>query len=201
MKKRNRFSDRVARARSHRFGTPLHKALLQATEEITGRDDFLCGTKHPPVAHARQAMMCAGRLSGCTLEESALFSGLYDHTSASHAVRKMHRDEKLKKDAEAIAKRAKKLLAEREAFFADGVEHMTNREKDKSSWAEGISAMVTAVRQAVGATVPKRKKLPATVFEKPKNLRPDVEALRRKPWEGDTPKAREIARKRDQYYG
>jgi hypothetical protein len=182
MKERNRFSTQMARIRATRFGTPLHKALIQSTEEVTGRDDFLCGTKHVPVAHARQALMCAARLSGCTLEECALFAGLYDHTSASHAIRKMHRHDKLKKDSEAIFDKAKAMLERREEKFADG-----------------IDAMVSVIKQTVGAAAPQPKT--PDPRPKPKNLRPDVEALRRKPWEEDTPAGREIARKRAQYYG
>ncbi len=182
MRERNRFSSQVARVRATRFGTPLHKALIQATEEVTGRDDFICGTKHPPVAHARQALMCAARLSGATLEECALFSGLWDHSSASNAIKNMGKDDKLKADAEAIFDRAQAMLAKREAKFA-----------------EGIDAMVSAIKQTVGASEPKPK--PPAIKPKPKNLRPDVDALRRKPWEEDSPRGREIARKRAQYYG
>ena len=182
MKERNRFSTQMARVRATRFGTPLHKALIQATEEVTGRDDFLCGTKHVPVARARQALMCAARFSGCTLEECALFSGLYDHTSASNAIKNMGKDDKLKADAEAIFEKAKAMLEKREEKFA-----------------EGIDAMVSAIKETVGASEPPPK-IPDPK-PKPKNLRPDVEALRRKPWEKDTPAGREIARKRAQYYG
>ena len=201
MRERNRFSTQMARVRATRFGTPIHKALLQATEEVTGRDDFLCGTKHPPVAHARQALMCAARLSGCTLEECALFAGLYDHTSASHAIRKMHKNDKLKADADAVFEKAKAMLAKREANFAKDVEETARIEDRKSMFAEGIDSMVEAVKQAVGAAVPKLRKPAPIVPEKPKSLRPDVEALRRKPWEENTPAGREIARKRAQYYG
>jgi len=201
MKERNRFSTQMARVRATRFGTPIHKALLQATEEVTGRDDFLCGTKHPPVAHARQALMCAARLSGCTLEECALFAGLYDHTSASHAIRKMYRNEKLKADADAVFEKAKAMLAKREDRYAKDVEETAKIEDEKSMFAEGIDSMVEAVKHAVGACIPRLKKVEATVQKKPKSLRPDVEALRRKPWEEDTPRGREIARKRAQYYG
>ncbi len=182
MKERNRFSSQMARIRATRFGTPLHKALIQATEEVTGRDDFICGTKHPPIAHARHALMCAARLSGATLEECALFSGLYDHSSASNAIKNMRKDDKLKADAEAIFEKAQAMLAKREAKFADG-----------------IDAMVSAIKQTVGASEPPPK-IPAPK-PKPKSLRPDVDALRRKPWEEDSPKGREIARKRAQYYG
>lgn len=182
MKERNRFSSQMARIRATRFGTPLHKALIQATEEVTGRDDFISGTKHTPVAHARQALMCAARLCEVTLEQCSLFAGLYDHTSASHAIRKMEKDDKLKADAEAIFEKAQAMLARREQKFA-----------------EGIDAMVSAIKETVGASEP-----PPTIPDpkpKPKNLRPDVEALRRKPWEEDSPRGREIARKREQYYG
>jgi len=182
MKERNRFSSQMARIRATQFGTPLHKALIQATEEVTGRDDFISGTKHTPVAHARQALMCAARLCEVTLEQCALFAGLYDHTSASHAIRKMESDDKLKADAEAIFEKAQAMLAKREAKFADG-----------------IDAMVSAIKETVGASEPPPK-MPAPK-PKPKSLRPDVEALRRKPWEEDTPEGREIARKRAQYYG
>lgn len=182
MKERNRFSSQAARVRATRFGTPLHKALIQATEEVTGRDDFICGTKHPPVAHARQALMCAARLSGATLEESALFSGLFDHSSASNAIKNMGKDDKLKADAQAIFEKAQAMLAKREEKFA-----------------EGIDAVVSAIKETVGASEPKPK--PPAPKPKPKNLRPDVDALRRKPWEEDTPRGREIARKREQYYG
>ena len=182
MKERNRFSSQMARVSSTRFGTPLHKALIQATEEVTGRDDFICGTKHPPIAHARHALMCAARLSGCTLEECALFAGLYDHSSASNAIKNMGKDDKLKADAEAIFEKAQAMLAKRKAKFADG-----------------IDAMVSAIKQTVGASEPPPK-IPAPK-PKPKSLRPDVDALRRKPWEEDSPKGREIARKRAQYYG
>lgn len=182
MKERNRFSTQMARIRATRFGTPLHKALIQATEEVTGRDDFLCGTKHVPVAHARQALMCAARMSGCTLEECALFSGLYDHSSASNAIKKMGKDDKLKADAEAIFEKAQAMLERREEKFADG-----------------IDAMVSVIKQTVGAAAPQPKT--PDPKPKPKNLRPDVEALRRKPWEEDSPRGREIARKRAQYYG
>lgn len=182
MKERNRFSSQMARVRATRFGTPLHKALIQATEEVTGRDDFICGTKHPPVAHARQALMCAARLSGATLEECALFSGLWDHSSASNAIKNMGKDDKLKADAEAIFQKAQAMLVKREQKFA-----------------EGIDSMVSAIKDAVGASEPPPK--PPVIKSKPKNLRPDVDALRRKPWEQDSPKGREIARKRAQYYG
>jgi cobalamin biosynthesis protein CobT len=182
MKERNRFSSQMARVRATRFGTPLHKALIQATEEVTGRDDFVSGTKHTPVAHARQALMCAARLCEVTLEQCALFAGLYDHTSASHAIRKMESDDKLKADAEAIFERAQAMLAKREQKFA-----------------EGIDAMVSAIKQTVGASEPPPK-IPGPK-PKPKNLRPNVEELRRKPWEEDTPRGREIARRRAQYYG
>ena len=182
MRERNRFSSQMARIRATRFGTPLHKALIQSTEEVTGRDDFICGTKHAPVAHARQALMCAARLSGCTLEECALFAGLYDHSSASNAIKNMGKDDKLKADAEAIFEKAQAMLEKREEKFA-----------------EGIDAMVSAIKETVGASEPPPK-IPA-IKPKPKNLRPDVEALRRKPWEEDTPEGREIARKREQHYG
>lgn len=182
MKERNRFSSQVARVRATRFGTPLHKALIQATEEVTGRDDFISGTKHAPVAHARQALMCAARLSGATLEESALFSGLFDHSSASNAIKNMAKDDKLKADAEAIFEKVQAMLAKREERFA-----------------EGIDAMVSAIKDAVGASEPKPK-IPDPK-PKPKSLRPDVDALRRKPWEENTPAGREIARKRDEHYG
>jgi len=182
MRERNRFSNQMARIRATRFGTPLHKALIQATEEVTGRDDFICGTKHTPVAHARQALMCAARLSGCTLEVCALFAGLYDHRSASNAIKNMNKDGKLKSDAEAIFEKAKAMLAKRKAKFADG-----------------IDAMVSAIKETVGASEPPPK-IPDPK-PKPKNLRPDVEALRRKPWEEDTPEGREIARKRNMHYG
>ena len=182
MRERNRFSSQMARIRATQFGTPLHKALIQATEEVTGRDDFISGTKHTPVAHARQALMCAARLCEVTLEQCALFAGLYDHTSASHAIRKMQSDDKLKADAEAIFEKAQAMLAKREAKFADG-----------------IDAMVSAIKETVGASEPPRK-IPDPK-PKPRSLRPNVEALRRKPWEEDSPRGREIARKRAQYYG
>lgn len=182
MRERNRFSSQMARIRATQFGTPLHKALIQATEEVTGRDDFVSGTKHTPVAHARQALMCAARLCEVTLEQCALFAGLYDHTSASHAIRKMQSDDKLKADAEAIFEKAQAMLERREEKFADG-----------------IDAMVSAIKETVGASEPPPK-IPDPK-PKPRSLRPNVEALRRKPWEEDTPAGREIARKRAQYYG
>ena len=76
-----KFSDRLMRVRSISTGTTQHLALLQATEEITGRDDFLSTSRIKEVVAARQALMCAARLSGATLETAALFAGLYDHTS------------------------------------------------------------------------------------------------------------------------
>ena len=182
MKERNRFSSQMARIRATRFGTPLHKALIQSTEEVTGRDDFICGTKHPPIAHARHALMCAARLSGCTLGECALFAGLYDHSSASNAIKNMGKDDKLKADAEAIFEKAQAMLEKREEKFA-----------------EGIDSMVSAIKDAVGASEPRPK--PPAPKPKPKSLRPDVDALRRKPWEEDSPRGREIAKKRAQYYG
>ena len=182
MRERNKFSTQMARIRATRFGTPLHKALIQATEEVTGRDDFISGTKHVPVAHARHALMCASRLSGATLEECALFSGLCDHSSAANAIKNMGKDDRLKADAEAIFEKAQAMLARREQTFA-----------------EGIDSVISAIDEAVGASDPKPK--PPAPKPKPKSLRPDVEALRRKPWEGDTPKAREIARRRAQHYG
>lgn len=182
--KRNKFTTQMARTRAHRFGTPIHKALLQATEQVTGRDDFLCGTKHSPVAHARGALMCAARMAGATLEECALFAGLYDHSSASNAIQKSQKDDKLKADAEAIFEKAQTMLIKREEKFA-----------------EGINDMILAIEQKVGSSEPEPKIKAVYTKPKPKSLRPDVEALRRKPWEEDTPEGREIARKRDQYYG
>jgi hypothetical protein len=94
----------------------------------------------------------------------------------------MQSDDKLKADAEAIFEKAQAMLGKREAKFADG-----------------IDAMVSAIKETVGASEPPPK-MPAPK-PKPKNLRPDVEALRRKPWEEDTPEGREIARKREMHYG
>ena len=94
----------------------------------------------------------------------------------------MEKDDKLKADAEAIFEKAQAMLTKREAKFADG-----------------IDAMVSAIKETVGASKPPRN-MPAPT-PKPKSKRPDVEALRRKPWEEDSPRGREIARKREQYYG
>jgi len=162
-------------------GTPLHKSLIQATEEVTGSDDFMCRTRHRRLVHARQVLMCAARLSGCTFEACCVFVGLYDHTTAAFAWKKMERDDKLKTDAHAAYNRSKELLAQRELKFAEGVKEMAESAKDE---------ITVAVK-------------PKTVVgvQKPKPLRPNVEELTRKPWEGDSREAKEIARKRDQYYG
>jgi len=173
--------ERLLRMRSIPTGTPLHKSLIQATEEVTGSDDFMCRSKQKRLVHARQVLMCATRLSGCTFETCCVFAGLYDHTTARFAWKKMKRDEKLKTDAHSTYNRSKELLSQRELKFADGVKEMADSAKD------GIDLSVKP-RQLVGA-------------KKPKSLRPNVEELTRKPWEGDSAKAKEIARKRDQYYG
>ena len=93
----------------------------------------------------------------------------------------MKRDDKLKTDAHAAYNRSKELLAQRELKFAEGVKEMAESAKDE---------ITVAVK-------------PKTVVgvQKTKTLRPNVEELTRKPWEGDSPEAKEIARKRDQYYG
>jgi len=173
--------ERLIRMRSIPTGTPLHKSLLQATEEVTGSDDFLCRTRHRRVVHARQVLMCAARLSGCTFEACCVFVGLYDHTTAAFAWKKMKRDDKLKTDAHATYNRSKELLAQRELKFSEGVKEMADSAKDRIE-------LSVKPRRLVGV-------------QKPKTLRPNVEELTRKPWEGDSPKAKEIARKRDQYYG
>ena len=161
-----KFSERLMRVRSISTGTTQHLALLQATEEITGRDDFLS--------------MCAARLSGATLETAALFAGLYDHTSCSFAVDKMKRDKRLKSTAEAILKRAKQMLAERTMRYNDGIEDM----------AKAIKSELTP-----------QTNTPQVNYPKDNSPRPDVVALTRKPWEGDSPKAKEIARRRALHYG
>ena len=173
--------ERLIRMRSIPTGTPLHKSLLQATEEVTGSDDFMCRTRHRRLVHARQVLMCAARLSGCTFEACSVFVGLYDHTTAAFAWKKMERDDKLKTDAHAAYNRSKELLAQRELKFAEGVKEMAESAKDE---------ITVAVK-------------PKTVVgvQKTKPLRPNVEELTRKPWEGDSREAKEIARKRDQYYG
>ena len=173
--------ERLIRMRSIPTGTPLHKSLLQATEEVTGSDDFLCRTRHRRVVHARQVLMCAARLSGCTFEACCVFVGLYDHTTAAFAWKKMKRDDKLKTDAHAAYNRSKELLAQRELKFSEGVKEMADSAKDRIE-------LSVKPRMLVGV-------------QKPKTLRPNVEELTRKPWEGDSPKAKEIARRRDQYYG
>ena len=125
--------------------------------------------------------MCAARLSGCTFEACCVFVGLYDHTTAAFAWKKMKRDDKLKTDAHATYNRSKELLAQRELKFSEGVKEMADSAKDRIE-------LSVKPRMLVGV-------------QKPKTLRPNVEELTRKPWEGDSPKAKEIARKRDQYYG
>ena len=180
--KRNKKNDeRLIRMRFIPTGTPLHKSLIQATEEVTGSDDFMCRTRHRRLVHARQVLMCAARLSGCTFETCCVYVGLYDHTTAAFAWKKMERDDKLKTDAHAAYNRSKELLAQRELKFAEGVKEMAESAKDE---------ITVAVK-------------PKTVVgvQKPKPLRPNVEELTRKPWEGDSREAKEIARKRDQYYG
>jgi len=167
--------------RSIPTGTPLHKSLIQATEEVTGSDDFMCRSRHRRLVHARQVLMCAARLSGCTFEACSLFAGLYDHTTSAFAWGKMKRHHKLKADAHAAYNRSKELLAQRELKFAEGIKEMAEAAKDE------ITAAVKP-KTVVGV-------------QKTKTLRPNVEELTRKPWEGDSPEAKEIARKRDQYYG
>ena len=125
--------------------------------------------------------MCAARLSGCTFEACCVFVGLYDHTTAAFAWKKMKRDDKLKTDAHAAYNRSKELLAQRELKFAEGVKEMADSAKDRIE-------LSVKPRMLVGV-------------QKPKTLRPNVEELTRKPWEGDSQEAKEIARKRDQYYG
>jgi hypothetical protein len=175
-----KFSERLMRVRSISTGTTQHLALLQATEEITGRDDFLSTSRIKEVVTARQALMCAARLSGATLETAALFAGLYDHTSCSFAVDKMKRDKRLKSTAEAILKRAKQMLAERTMRYNDGIEDM----------AKAIKSELTP-----------QTNTPQVNYPKDNSPRPDVVALTRKPWEGDSPKAKEIARRRALHYG
>tara|TARA_R110000744_G_scaffold246297_1_gene362815 strand:- start:35 stop:586 length:552 start_codon:yes stop_codon:yes gene_type:complete len=181
LKNNKKMAERLIRMRSIPTGTPLHKSLIQATEEVTGSDDFMCRTRHRRLVHARQVLMCAARLSGCTFEACSVFVGLYDHTTAAFAWKKMERDDKLKTDAHAAYNRSKELLAQRELKFAEGVKEMAESAKDE---------ITVAVK-------------PKTVVgvQKPKPLRPNVEELTRKPWEGDSREAKEIARKRDQYYG
>lgn len=176
-----KFSERLIRMRSIPTGTPLHKSLIQATEEVTGSDDFMCRSRHRRLVHARQVLMCAARLSGCTFEACALFSGLYDHTTAAFAWGKMKRHHKLKADAHAAYNRSKELLAQRELKFAEGVKEMAEAAKTDLKVLEDQKPLVGE--------------------KKPENVRPNVDELTRKPWEGDTPKAREIARRRAQHYG
>jgi len=180
LKNNKKMAERLIRMRSIPTGTPLHKSLIQATEEVTGSDDFMCRTRHRRLVHARQVLMCAARLSGCTFEACCVYVGLFDHTTAAFAWKKMERDDKLKTDAHAAYNRSKELLAQRELKFAEGVKEMAESAKDE---------ITTAVK-------PK-----TVVVQKPKTLRPNVEELTRKPWEGDSQEAKEIARKRDQYYG
>jgi len=93
----------------------------------------------------------------------------------------MSRDEALKKDALAVLAHAKKLLAARDLRFNDGV-----------------AAMAAAVKPAKSR---KNNNLGTVGTPKKKSARPDVVELTRKPWEGDSPEAREIARRREQHYG
>jgi hypothetical protein len=93
----------------------------------------------------------------------------------------MSRDEALKKDALAVLAHAKELLAARDLRFNDGV-----------------AAMAAAVKPDKH----RKNNNPSTVgTPKKKPARPDVVELTRKPWEGDSPEAREIARRREQHYG
>lgn len=175
------YATRMMRIRAIDTGTPKHLALLQATEAITGLDDFLSKSRQRKHVRARQTLMCAARMYGATLEQAALFAGLYDHTTASWAVERMSRDEALKKDALAVLTHAKKLLAARDLRFNDGV-----------------AAMAAAVKPAKS----RKNNNPGTVgAPEKKPARPDVVELTRKPWEGDSPEAREIARRREQHYG
>lgn len=175
------FATRMMRIRAIDTGTPKHLALLQATEAITGLDDFLSKSRQRKHVRARQILMCAARMYGATLEQAALFAGLYDHTTASWAVERMSRDEALKKDALAVLAHAKELLAARDLRFNDGV-----------------AAMAAAVKPDKH----RKNNNPSTVgTPKKKPARPDVVELTRKPWEGDSPEAREIARRREQHYG
>tara|TARA_R110002095_G_C4222304_1_gene237184 strand:+ start:241 stop:612 length:372 start_codon:yes stop_codon:yes gene_type:complete len=121
---------------------------------------------------------------GATLEQAALFAGLYDHTTASWAVERMSRDEALKKDALAVLTHAKELLAARDLRFNDGV-----------------AAMAAAVRPAKHRKTRKNNNSGTVGAPEKKPARPDVVELTRKPWEGDSPEAREIARRREQHYG
>jgi len=175
------FATRMMRIRAIDTGTPKHLALLQATEAITGIDDFLSRSRQRKHVRARQTLMCAARMYGATLEQAALFAGLYDHTTASWAVERMSRDEALKKDALAVLAHAKELLAARDLRFNDGV-----------------AAMAAAVKPAKSR---KNNNLGTVGTPKKKPARPDVVELTRKPWEGDSPEAREIARRREQHYG
>lgn len=175
------YATRMMRIRAIDTGTPKHLALLQATEAITGLDDFLSKSRQRKHVRARQTLMCAARMYGATLEQAALFAGLYDHTTASWAVERMSRDEALKKDALAVLTHAKELLAARDLRFNDGV-----------------AAMAAAVKPAKRG----KNNNPGTVgAPEKKPARPDVVELTRKPWEGDSPEAREIARRREQHYG
>ena len=175
------FATRMMRIRAIDTGTPKHLALLQATEAITGIDDLLSRSRQRKHVRARQTLMCAARMYGATLEQAALFAGLYDHTTASWAVERMSRDEALKKDALAVLTHAKELLAARDLRFNDGV-----------------AAMAAAVKPAKSR---KNNNLGTVGTPKKKSARPDVVELTRKPWEGDSPEAREIARRREQHYG
>ena len=178
------FSTRMMRIRTIDTGTPKHLALLQATEVITGVDDFLSRSRQKKHVRARQTLMCAARMYGATLEQAALFAGLYDHTTASWAMERMSRDEKLKKDVMAVLAHAKKLLATRDLRFNDGV-----------------AAMAAAVKPAKRKKTRKNNNSGKVGAPEKKPARPNIEELTRKPWEGDSPEAREIARRREQHYG
>jgi hypothetical protein len=178
------FATRMMRIRAIDTGTPKHLALLQATEAITGLDDLLSKSRQRKHVRARQTLMCAARMYGATLEQAALFAGLYDHTTASWAVERMSRDEALKKDALAVLTHAKELLAARDLRFNDGV-----------------AAMAAAVRPAKHRKTRKNNNSGTVGAPEKKPARPDVVELTRKPWEGDSPEAREIARRREQHYG
>jgi hypothetical protein len=178
------FTASFLRARKHLFGTLRHKALIEATLLITGERHFMERSRHPKKAFARQAMMIAARMTGkYSLEECAAMVGLQDSTTAGWAIRKADRNKILKETANRIHILSERMIKTRRDQFSKSVDAMIDEMKlDKEEATDKI----------------------CEADNPSKVLRPNVEKLRRKAWEHDTPESKRIARLREQrmkYYG